>query len=475
MNDPISAVRFGEFQESFFDSVLILDRNYNIVFNNRYQPKFNTAFSWDKYQKYIGMNYFEAYPTLDRETSTFVECMNTGKIIMRKKQRYRDFEGTTFIANNITVPIIKSGIITGAVELSKDIKTFADIEDESEFDNFITAEVSEKPALYSFDDIITCCKEMISMKARAELFATMQGHTLICGETGTGKELFAQAMILRSQIPEDKIVIQNCAATPSNLMEAIFFGAHKGAYTGAERIIGLFEQADGGILFLDELNTIPIEIQGKLLRVLQDGSFRSIGAKKENVVSVKVICTMNIDPLEAIKQGTLRSDLFYRLTSQMITLPPLRNRKEDIQRYIDHFITQHNKTYKKSVSGVTSKVLDFFHQYNWPGNVREISNVLESMIAISTHPILDVGLMPAYLLDSASSYETLLPSNLESIQTHDLDLIPKVKKLENQLIIRALELSQGNKTQAAQYLGIPRQTLNYKIRKNEIATEIDRF
>jgi arginine utilization regulatory protein len=244
----------------------------------------------------------------------------------------------------------------GAVELVKDIKTIENInndnnkikffyEDEDFFDDTVN-----DTSKFTFDTIITKDNKMLRAIEQAKKMSFTENPTLIYGETGTGKEVFVQAIINNSGIPRDKVVIQNCAALPQNLIESILFGTCRGAYTGAENRKGLFDEADGGIIFLDELNSIPYDVQGKLLRVLQDGSFRPVGSNIQKKVHVKIIAAMNEDPLEAIKNQHLRKDLFYRLSSGMIFLPPLRERKDDILLFTNYYIKEYNVIYGKNVT-----------------------------------------------------------------------------------------------------------------------------
>jgi len=272
------------------------------------------------------------------------------------------------------------------------------------------------------------------------------------------------------------VVIQNCAAVPENLIESILFGTSRGAYTGAENKKGLFEEADGGILFLDELNAMPYQVQGKLLRVLQDGGFRPVGSNSEKTVNVKVIAAINIDPMKAIESKALRNDLFYRFSSSMIHLIPLRERKEDIAYYVEHYIKEFNAIYGKNVIGISNDFQDFLSTYSWNGNVRELKHVIESMIGTAEGCQLDICHLPAYMYDRihgevsgwSSEERAIQLSNVPPDSTGSLNLSENVQNMEIKLIKKALQLCGGNRTKASDLLGIPRQTLNYKIGKLSI-------
>ena len=294
---------------------------------------------------------------------------------------------------------------------------------------------------------------------------------MIYGETGTGKELFAQSMITYCKVPRGKVVIQNCAAVPENLMEAILFGTVRGAYTGAENKKGLFEQADGGVLFLDELNSIPYNVQSKLLRVLQDGSFRPLGSNKDKHVKVKVIGAMNIEPVEAIDGGIIRKDLFYRFSSGLITLPPLRERREDITLFIKHYVDYYKRAYNKEVSGVDDEVKELFMNYSWDGNVRELSNTIESMVtSLTDGTVLTKKQIPKYLLERMDKERNEAEQKEEDLfsggdENDQIAYHEVMEAVEKKMVRRALEMAKGNKTKAGEILGLPRKTLVYRMER----------
>lgn len=456
------------------DYILIVDRDFTVIYNSRYDNRLNILYDeYDKYE-FLNKNFFEIYPSINKDTSSIVRCMTKGEIVVKKFQKYKDFTGKIYCTHNVTVPLVREGKIMGAVELVKDITTIDNVnnenidEDFSEFDN-ITNDLSK----ISFDKIITNNNKMIKNIEYAKVMSKTKNPTLIYGETGTGKEVFVQAMINYSGISRKKVVIQNCAAIPQNLVESILFGTYKGAYTGAENRKGLFEEANDGIIFLDELSSIPYDVQGKLLRVLQDGSFRPVGSNTEKFVNVKIIAAMNIDPLEAIEKKELRRDLFYRLSSEMIYLSPLRERRDDIKCFINTYIKEFNIIYGKNVDGITKILQDIFLEYNWDGNVRELKHIIESMISITNSDILDVQQLPAYMYDrvykvnhnktDGSSFHQDFEYDRD---TYDLKKILEEKEIET--IKKVLRMTKGNKTKAGEILGIPRQTLKYKINKLNI-------
>ncbi len=364
------------------------------------------------------------------------------------------------------------------VELTKDLTSVGHVEEKRNYLRLLSSSGGfyanrENDSHIAFENILTLNEAMLTAIEQAKTFAFSKNPVLIYGETGTGKEMFAQAMMNYAAGPKQKIVVQNCAAVPENLSESILFGTTRGAYTGAENKKGLFEEADGGIFFLDELNALPYHVQGKLLRVIQEGTFRPIGSNREKKVDVKIIAAMNVDPREAMEKNILRKDLFYRLSGNMIYLLPLRQRLEDIEYLTDKYIDHFNEMYGKQVTGISERLREFFISYEWEGNVRELKHVLESMISLSQEEILHFRQLPVYLhgkLDSVRGFEKE-KARLDRaggdtawhLEGENYDLRSAVERVERDMILKALARAKGNKTKAGELLGIPRQTLKYKM------------
>ena len=305
---------------------------------------------------------------------------------------------------------------------------------------------------------------------QAKILATLPNPVLIYGETGTGKELFVQSMINYSGVPKNKVVIQNCAAVPDNLMESILFGTVRGVYTGAETRKGLFEEADGGVLFLDEISSIPYTVQAKLLRVIQDGTFRPLGAANDKQVNVKIIGAMNVDPIKAIEDGTFRSDLFYRFSSGFISLVPLRERKEDIKLFIKYYVDYFAQVYSRNIIGIDKRVEDIFLNYSWEGNVRELRNVIEAMVVSDQDKqVMGYDELPDYFIHKLSQeetiYEKLVNETEENTEADRLTYHELMDRYEERIIRGALEEAGGNVSRAGELLDIPRETLRYRMKK----------
>ncbi len=268
------------------------------------------------------------------------------------------------------------------------------------------------------------------------MVADSTSSVLVYGETGTGKELYVQSIHNYSSRFNKPFIAQNCAALPENLFESILFGTVKGAFTGAVDKPGLFEQAHGGTLFLDEINSMPINLQTKLLRVLQDGVIRRVGDSRDRKIDVRIIAAMNVEPLKAVENGQIREDLFYRLNVVNIKLVPLRDRLEDIPLYVEHFIDKYNKELNKNVKGISSKVKELFMSYNWPGNVRELQHIIEAAINIVDNEYIELDNLPIYLSEKVDLvdygsleehfYFSLLEGGVESLDSVMDDMEKKV-------------------------------------------------
>lgn len=460
---------------NYIDSLMIVDKNLNVIYTNRMNPRFGGGFD-NVYNRYIGKRYFEVYPDLNPEDSTVVQCLKTGQLIVREGQTFTDVYKNVYNTMNITFPIIRFGEIVAAMELSQDITSVGDLKIMEHKDNKynITPERAILAnALASEENIITINPEMIENKKKIALFAASDEPVFIYGETGTGKELFVEAIVNENSLRSGKFIAQNCAAIPENLFESLLFGSTKGAFTGAETKPGLFELAHNGFLFLDELNSMPLHLQAKLLRVIQDGKIRPVGSAVEKSVNTKVIVAVNKNPLLLIQDQMLREDLFYRLSSRMLYLSPLRERKEDIPVYIDYFLKQFNQKYGKNVKGLTPSLHQTLLKYWWPGNVREIRHVIEAMVNLAEKNELSTRNLPIYMKELL---DTIVEQNKEESinEAVEISKIPLKYLLENtekEHITKILDYCDGNLTWTAEILGMPRQTLKFRMDKLGIKKE----
>ena len=289
---------------------------------------------------------------------------------------------------------------------------------------------------------------------------------LITGESGTGKELVARALHHSSSRRTGPFIKINCAAIPKSLMESELFGYDKGAFTGAvSSKPGRFELADGGTLFLDEIGEIPIDMQVKLLRVLQESEFERVGGVKTLKVDVRLVAATNRDLLREVQGGAFREDLFYRLNVVPICLPPLRERKEDVPLLVEHFLTKFNERLRKGVRSVEPGAMDKLTEHPWPGNIRELENVIERTLLFADGPILKSSDLPVEISGSRSGPIPQAPNPAPPVGSLK-DLVKKeTDRLEREIIVRALDETGGNVTQTAKLLKISRKSLQLKMKE----------
>ena len=318
---------------------------------------------------------------------------------------------------------------------------------------------------HSFREVIGNSKKLREVFALLDRVIPTDARVLIEGESGTGKELIARILHYNGPHKEGPFVAVDCGAFPENLLESELFGYVKGAFTGASRDkAGLFEEAHNGTLFLDEITNMPVSIQSKLLRALQEGEIRPIGSTKVKKVIVRIITAASDNLKEKLKTGTFREDLYYRLSVVTVNLPPLRERKGDIPLLINHFIKNYAKKYNKNVTGLNTDTLNLMEKYTWPGNIRELENVIERLIILADpqKEYIPQELLPENI--RTCSTEFVVHSNIASpAKPKHIDL--KKADYEKNIIIEALKKNRWNQSAAAQELGIHESTLRYRMRK----------
>ena len=312
---------------------------------------------------------------------------------------------------------------------------------------------------FRFDNIIGRSEPMKQVFATVSKIAPYKTTVLLTGESGTGKELLARAVHRNSDRAGKEFVPVNCAAIPENLLESELFGHARGAFTGAVKAKrGLFQEASGGTLFLDEMGDMPVTLQVKLLRVLENDEVRRVGENKPEPVDVRLIAATSRDLEKRVAEGTFREDLYYRLNVVHIRLPHLRERPEDVPLLIDHFLERFNRKFGKNVAGVAPAALKVLLAYPWPGNVRELENALERAMILGDGEELALDAFPAHLRDAAAG------GRMRRANDHDLSIKRRVASLEAELIARALEQTGGNRTHACKLLEISHRALLYKMR-----------
>lgn len=315
---------------------------------------------------------------------------------------------------------------------------------------------------FGFANIIGRSKVMQNVFEMIKATAPTKSTILIQGESGTGKELVARAIHQHSDRAAYPFIVVNSGSLPPDLLESHLFGHVKGAFTGAiSHKPGLFEAADKGTIFFDEISTISLETQAKLLRVMQDKEFMRLGGTKTIKVDVRIIAATNTDLEELIAQKVFRKDLFYRLNVIKIELPPLRKRKEDIPLLVRHFIEKYSRENNKEIEGVSEDVLEILENYDWPGNVRELENVIERAVVLSKSKIITRSALPSYLFGYPRGTETEEMVSLKE----DLNFRRQTQEFQKRLILMALRQAKGVQKKAAEVLGLKPSTLNEMIKR----------
>ena len=447
------------------EGIQIVDEKGRIVYYN----KAARVHDGIEDEEAIGRHILEIYPSLSFETSTILKSMQTLKSIMNKEQEFVNYKGDKISTINSSLPIRSGKRIIGAIEISKNITTvkelsekIVDLQSELYKPKFKSKNKKEKNngTNFTFVDIIGQNKEMLKLKTLAFKASQTDSPVLIGGSTGTGKELFVQSIHNASNRKNNPFIAQNCAALPANLLESILFGSVKGSFTGANDRPGLFELAHGGTLFLDEINSMPLELQAKLLRVLQDKKIRRVGGSKTIDVDVRIIAAYNSKLKDILEKKELRKDLFYRINVISMIVPDLKDRKDDLPILLDYFIEKYNKKNNKFIKEISQLVMEIFMNYQWPGNVRELEHVIEGISSIYDIDIIREEHLPQNFNEKSST------GNFNNGKIEPLN--KALERKEKELILTALNKTDGNVSKAAELLEIPRQTLQYRIKKMDI-------
>jgi arginine utilization regulatory protein len=447
------------------EGIQVIDEKGKIVYYN----KAARIFDGIEGQTAIGRHFLEIYPSLSNETSTLIKSMETMHAIFNEQQDFINYKGDKITTINSSFPIKHHEKIIGAIEVSKNITQVKELSEKIvnlQSELYKPGKKKEKKNVrrserYTLVDIIGQSKEMLRLKNLAFRASQADSPVLIGGSTGTGKELFVQAIHYASKRKKNPFIAQNCAALPSNLLESMLFGSVKGSFTGAENRPGLFELADGGTLFLDEINSMPLELQAKLLRAIQNNNIRRVGATKTTDVNVRIIAAFNADIEEILSRGQMRRDLFYRLNVITLIVPDLKDRKEDIPLLVEYFIEKYNKEMNKFITNLSAEVMDIFMNYDWPGNVRELEHAIEGIASIYDIDVIREEHLPFQFKTRKKDDDCIKIEEIGSLKK-------SLEDTEKKMIELALKKTDGNITRSAEILDLPRQTLQYRIKKLKI-------
>ena len=432
--------------KSIYDKVdaLIIVNEENMIL---YSAMINDDRTYISTKDVIGQNLYEMYPNLTEENSTHARVMKTGKPVINENQLIVERSGKAYVINTSTFLIEDNGRRIGTFDLSSSL-TPKSKNDEKE----------DRNKLYVLDSIVTDNEAMLSIKSKILKVSRNDSPVMVIGESGTGKELIVEAIHSMGSRRENPFISVNCAAIPDALMESTLFGTVKGSFTGAENRKGLFELADGGTLCLDEINSMNIDLQAKLLKAVEEQKYMKLGGERYVDVDVRVISAVNVDPEEAIKNNSLRSDLFFRLGVVQFFVPPLRERKEDLKPLTEHFISYYNSRMNRQVMGVDEDVRRVFENYPWPGNVREFRNVMESAFNMAEGEYIALSDIPETLaVFSFTRGNAAFPEAGKSLTS-------MMNEYEKEIIQQTLRNS-ASLSQASSMLKMTRQAVKYKIEK----------
>lgn len=455
---------YKETLEKVSEGVQIYDRNGYFVYSNTASEKLGDYNRSD----FKGKHLLDIYD-LTEEVSTTLSVLRTNSPVLNRCDVFKGKDGKELITINSGYPLEIGNKLIGAVSFEGDLTLINNLKNKSfSLEAFLRNEqpVIEKTG-FNFDDIVHSSDKMSELINFAKKISLTDTNILITGETGTGKELFAQSIHNYSPRRDQPFVDINCGAVPSNLVESVFFGTEKGAFTGSVTKKGLLEIADGGTLFLDEVNSMGLEMQAKLLRALQENRFQRIGGHEYIKCNVRIIAASNADLRKLSAENLFRKDLYYRLSSLSLDVPALRERKSDIQLLLNHFITGLSKTYGKRKLEYTKGFKKILESHDWPGNIRELQHSIEYAInhmKDGTH-ILSVEDLPDYMVDKGGVELKQDKTELSVLVNENETLVEKLAAVEEIIIEQALKDHLGNVTKAAKSLGLSRQSLQYRMSK----------
>lgn len=468
----------GPVWDELFCGVLVIDRNGLIIYYNQYLAELDELTP----EEVLGYRINEVYSVRD-EDSPSMTALASRRSVKGVLMHYKTARGRQISAFNYAFPLFHNGDIYGAVCIVMDISSFT-----SQFatgarpkNNAVMPGKPQQEPKVRFENIIgknPVFREAVDV---AKVAAMGISPVMLVGETGTGKDLFAKAIHDYGARADKPFMAINCSAIPEALLEGMLFGTTKGAFTGAVEKEGLLEYASGGTVFLDEINSMPLALQAKLLRVMQDHKVRRVGGLTEKKVDLRIISASNVAPLQAVEDKRLRPDLYYRLGVVQVIIPPLRNRPEDIPPLIDYFIGKISGRMGKNITGIGPHVLDSLMKRHWPGNVRELEHAIESTLNfVSDGEQLTQRHLKRANRHAGNLSSSEMPKTVKERPTvtkpwampgRKMPLKETLEEVERNKLLEALRSSQGQINTAATELGISPQLLNYKIKKYKLRSD----
>lgn len=448
--------------ENLDEGIQIVDSTGRTIYYNKSMGKIEGIDP----EEVLGKKVDEYLADVKEDSSTLMNALKNGEKIVDLIQHYNSEHKKKVTSINTTVPVKSGGKNIAAIEIAKDMTSLKEL---TESICKLQGTDTKVKKNYNFSDIYGSNPVLRGAIQKAKKASMSSSSVLIYAETGCGKEVFAQSIHYNGSRKDKPFIPINCAAIPAALLEGMLFGTEKGSFTGAENKKGLFEEANHGTILLDEVNSMEPYLQSKLLRVLQDGYIRPIGSSKIIEIDVRIIATLNEEPEKLIESGKLRKDFYYRLSVIRLSIPPLRERKEDIPKLVWGFIGDYNKILGKNIQGIDEAVMKQLLEYNWPGNIRELKNVIESAMnmadrdSILNHKHFETGIFKKC---SSRTFRDI--DKIDIDEYGNMNLEKYICNIEKEIIKKTLEKNNFNISKTSRQLNVSRQNLQYKIRKYNI-------
>ena len=453
------------------ESVYIYNDEGYTVFMNKAAQQYENMKLEDIVGKHINDMYTQDY-------SPSLKALETGRKVIDPQNSYI-INGKECIQDTRSYPVYEDDQLIGVYTIEKDLTTIKQMVDESI--NYQKKLGSKK---VSFETLIGQDEQFLRCIELGKIAAKNDSSVMLSGYTGTGKEMFAKSIHNASARRDKPFLAINCAAIPETLLESILFGTTKGSFTGATEKPGLFEEAKGGTVFLDEINSMPLGSQAKILRVIEERECMRVGGSTSVKIDARIISSINVTPQESLELGQLRSDLFFRLSVVNIIIPPLNVRAGDIKLLCDYFIKKFNNKMNKQVSDMAPDVESFILQYSWPGNIRQLKHVIESAMSMTPDEETQIhfNALPQYLMADNSHQQTgnnhifrasepHTEPAAASLQEEEENIFTSIKEQEKEKIIQMLYKCGGNVSKSARELDMSRQSLIYKMKKYGITRQ----
>ncbi len=441
------------------EGVHVIDKNGNTIIYNDAMARLEKT----QRKGVLKKPFTEVFHNMSEDDSTLLQALYHKKVTLNQQQTYLNQDGKTINAINSTIPVIYQDEVIGAIEVSKDVTTIRKMSNtilDLHKEKLETSELGEeKKTTYNLDDIMAQSKlfsEVIELGKKA---AKTSVPVFLSGEVGTGKEIFARSIHFQSERKEGPFLTQNCAALPESLLKDILFGNSHQIDGETKDRQGLFEQGNGGTVFLDEISAMSYELQGKLLSILEEELLKKEDENKTIPVDIRIIASVHQPADQLIEAGKLRRDLFYQLNVIGIELPSLRERKEDILNLSKEFVNKYNKRYRKFVVSISDGAKEKLLHYDYPGNIRELENII--MAAVSMAGEDEATLTEKHIL--INNEDSCISKSAFDFSQVGMDWY--LENMEKEMIVLALAKYERNVSKAAEYLKIKRQTLQHKIKK----------